>query len=56
MIFLFILMAYVLIGALLSMHWVKESIEIHGEDFDSLRFLIRCCFKWPCLIANKDLR
>lgn len=52
----FIFIAYITIGALLSMYWVKESVKAADGEWDALAYLFRCCFKWPCLISNKDLR
>ncbi len=56
-VFLFlVLLGYMTIGAMLSMHWAHESIKDAGDDWDPLQFLLRCCFKWPFMIADKDLR
>ena len=58
MILFIICIWYLIIGASLATYWARDSIKkatSAGEEFDSLRFLIKCCFKWPCMIANKDL-
>lgn len=59
MIFLFLFfaaMGYIMIGALLSLHWVKESIENASGNWNVDAYLIRCCVKWPFMIFYKDLR
>ena len=53
---LFALIGYMAIGAFLSLYWARESIKNADGAWNADAFLFRCCFKWPFMIANKDLR
>lgn len=47
---IFSLLGYFAIGTMLAMYWAKNA-QLDG--WDPLLYVLKCCFKWPLMIANK---